>query len=399
VASDDTRRALGVAARAEASDAGVATTFLHQPEALGRFFARLHALEREGQGRVAIMQLGASHTAAHVFTDEGRRILSQRFGSAGRGFIAAGKASPRLERAGVSRALVGPWVVEDALTQRRSGVTWGLTGVRAVGAAGASVSVSFDEPLGKADDTARMQLYYLEQPTQPTPEVLVDGERLALEVPPPQRTAVRVIEFAAPGARHVVSVRNPGPGPLAVFGVSHELMKPGIVYDALGLPGSTASTLASYDQEALGEQVRARQPDLFVFFYGTNESGLSAPRVDEMRRSYPLLFATLRKAAPDADCLILAPTDRMSRKRGEPWREAESLAEVTAAMQQVALEQGCAFWHTGAAMGGKGAIERWRREKLALPDRVHLTTEGYQRLSGLAIGALLRAYDEWSGRP
>lgn len=383
-------------------DAGVAAPgYLVHPEVLARFFARLRALEKDGTGRVAIMQLGASHTAAHTFTDESRSLLAARFGSSGRGFIAAGQSSPRLERAGVWRSLFGHWSITDALKLRTSSLVWGLTGVRAEAAPGASMTMSFEEPLGTQADTARLQVYYLEEPGALPPEVIIDGVLVPLITGPPVQTAgVRVLEFAAPGQNHIVSVSNPGPGPMSFFGVSHELMKPGIVYDALGLPGSTASTLASYEQRALMQQVSARKPDLFVFFFGTNESGLSQSAVEEMTASYPLLFSTLRKAAPEADCLILAPTDRMRFKRdGKGWREAESIDEVTLAMEQIALEQGCAFWRTREVMGGKGSIEKWRKKKLAHSDHVHLTTEGYQKLSRTFIEELLGAYDGWVPPP
>lgn len=376
-------------------DAGVAAPrYLVHPEALTRFFSRLRTLETEGTGRVAITQLGASHTAAHAFTDEGRARLATRFGSAGRGFIAAGKPSPRLERAGVWRTLFGRWDITDALKLRTSSLIWGLTGVRAEAAAGASMTMSFEESLGSDTDTAKLQVYYLQEPGGPAPEVIIDGEHIVVPPQPVEQASVRVVEFVAPGHKHVVSVSNPGPAPMSFFGVAHELVKPGIVYDALGLPGSTAVTLASYEQKALADQVSARQPDLFVFFYGTNESGLTPSGVQEMKASYPLLFATMRKAAPGADCLILGPTDRMRWKKG--WKEAESIDEVIAAMEEVALEQGCAFWRTREAMGGKGSIERWRKKKLANADHVHLNTEGYQRLAGTLIDDLLGAYDGWS---
>ena len=385
----------------EVADAGVAAPhYLVYPEALSRFFARLRALEKEGTGRVAITQLGASHTAAHSFTDESRALLATRFGSAGRGFVAAGKSSTRLERAGVWRNLFGHWSISDALKLRASSLVWGLTGVRAEASAGASMTMSFEEPFGTAEDTALLQVYYLEEPGGAPPQVIIDNVLIPIVVEPATRTGVRVLEFVAPGPTHVISVSNPGPGPMSFFGISHELSKPGIVYDALGLPGSTSITLASYEQGALMEQVSARQPDLFVFFFGTNESGLAPSTVEEMKASYPLLFSTLRKAAPTADCLILAPTDRMRRKKdGKGWREAESLDAVTWAMEQVALEQGCAFWRTREVMGGKGSIERWRKQKLANDDHVHLTTEGYQRLSRSFIEEVLGAYDGWSPPP
>ncbi len=285
---------------AVASDGGSAAPpgYLTHGETLERFFSKLRLLETNKIGRVAIAQLGASHTAAQFFTDEMRRQLGARFGYAGRGFVAAGKASTRLEQAGVTRELTGDWKVTDALAVKTCGLTWGLTGVRAEAAPGASLEVSFDEPGADAGDTAKVQVYYLDPPSGGTPEVRIDGE--LIDVPLPVFDGgreVRVLELGAPGGKHDVKVSNPGPGPLSVFGVSHELMRPGIVYDAFGLPGSTASTLACYAQLPLAQQLEAREVDLFVLFYGTNESSLHSAGIEEMKRSYPQILATSRASS------------------------------------------------------------------------------------------------------
>lgn len=370
--------------------------FLLYADRLTRFFTQLRALERKKQGRVAVLQLGASHTAGHMFTDQSRALLAERFGGAGRGFVAAGSSSPRLEKAGVSRHLEGQWLVKDALKQKFSGATWGLTGVRADGAPGAKFTIAFDDRLGRPDDVARLQVYYLAQKDAPLPLISIDRQPARIVAPPVEATGPRVLEFAAQGPKHEIAVINPGPEVLSLFGVSQELLKPGIVYDAMGLPGSTATTLASYDQGALQYQLKARQPDLFVLFYGTNESAQKPERVEEMRDSYAQIFSTLRAASPNADCLILGPTDRMSLdRRTRRWREAEANSEVTAVMQAVALQYGCAFWQTRSAMGGPGSMELWRREKLGNRDHVHLTTEGYHRLAEAMVGDLLNAYDGW----
>lgn len=390
-------RAVGSAAhpapRAPATLPDTPETPLEELEALTGFFEKLKTLETQHTGRVAIAQLGASHTAAHFFTDEARRLLADRFGGAGRGFIAAGRSSPRLEPAGVKRELLGAWEVDDALEVRTSGLPWGLTGVRALAAPDAELRMSFNDPRGSEEDTAHLQLHYWQEPDAPPPEVIIDDVEVPLT---PGLPGPRVIDFAAPGASHEISVINPGPGALPVYGVSQELMRPGIVYDALGLPGATAAVFASFDQETLAVQLHARQPDLFVLFFGTNESALPSTHVEEMRAAYVQLFATLRRVNPDAACLVLAPTDRMEvRKR--VWHEASSINEVIAAMRDIARENGCAFWDTRAFMGGAGAIDVWRRHELAMRDHVHLTPAGYRKTADAFIGELLRDYDAWRG--
>lgn len=383
---------------APATDAGVELDqdYLTGAEGLTRFFTKLKALETSRSGRVAVMQLGASHTAANWFTDEARRILGTRFGSLGRGYLAAGKPLPRLEAAGIGRRLVGPWRVDDAMQQRISGFPWGLTGIRAEGGPGAQLVMTFEESPSSADATSRLQLYYWKGDNQPAPEVTIDGTVIPIVEYSGPDAGVRVLDFAAPGSRHEVIARNVSTENMAFFGMSHELMQPGIIYDSVGLFGSTASVFAEYDQVALAQQIAVRQPDLFVLFFGTNESRLSAPHIEQMRQSYPVIFRTLRTAAPDAACLILSPTDQVILRKGKRPKEPESINEVIAEMKLIAEQNGCAFWATRDFMGGRGSIVKWRKDLLANRDLVHLTPAGYRKLANAMMGDVLEAYDAWN---
>jgi len=369
---------------------------LQNPQALEPFFQWLLELERTRRGRVAIAQLGASHTAAQFFTDTVREALATRFGSAGRGYVAAGKASPRLVSSGAWRSVEPGWQVLDAVHNKAPHEAWGLSGARAVGRPGAGLVVGFDEKHGNGDDVARMQISLLEGPDAGAVEISIDGKEVA-RTAPGASSRVKVVEVAAPGRRHEVELTALGPGPTTVFGVTHERMAPGIVYDSLGLPGATSMTVAGYSQEALVEQLRAREVDLFVLFFGTNEASLPRARIDgEMRAAYATLFKTLNEASPQAACLIIAPTDRQSRRKGA-WHAPESMDLVSNQMEAIARDHGCAFWATRLVMGGPGSIDRWRRANptLANKDHVHLSALGYRHLADMFAFDLLSAYDAW----
>lgn len=369
---------------------------LESPEALAPLFAKLLALEGQKETRVGLLQLGASHTSSHMFTDAVRARLGERFGEAGRGFIAAGRASKRLEVSGTERNLAGAWEVLDAMKPGGSRA-FGLTGVRAEGPAGSSAEFSFCEECD-AKVGARLQVHFLAAPGMGQMEVRLDGERMAAFPEPGEAVKAagpHVIELRAPGARHVVTVTDLGPGPLALFGVAHELDRPGIVLDAVGLPGSTVFTLASYDQDFLAQELAARRPSTFFLFYGTNESAVRELDLREMRAKYATIFETLHKAAPGAACLLIGPTDRQGLGPKGEWLEAPSQRQVIPALREVARTHGCAFWSARAAMGGPGSIRRWleRDPPLANKDHIHLTPQGYDLLAGAFVEDLLAAYD------
>lgn len=377
-------------------------------KALARTFAKLGELaaRKDRAPRVSIVQLGASHTAAQVFTDAVRAELTGRFGAAGRGFVAAGRPSDRLARSGVRRELLGDWQVVDA-RDAPAGQPMGLTGIRAVGQPGARLRAVFgaDEPGG--DAPAQVSVFYLESPGMGRMSVRIDGavvaelsgpEEVVPASEPPDlpgpRGRARVVSFPARGTSHVIEVENLGGGPITVFGTAVDALNGGVGWDALGLPGSTAVLADGYEKAVLEEQLRARRADLYVLFFGTNESGDPALSEEELRRANASLLRTLRAASPEADCLVLGPTDRLERRPGGGWAEAPSTELVIRVLRETARAQGCAFWSARAAMGGPRAMARW--QQMTPPwgheDGIHLTTEGYQRLASALVDDLLEAY-------
>ncbi len=377
--------------------------FQHADKSLTTTLTRLLALEKGENTRLGILQMGASHTASHYFTDAMRTALAKRFGDAGRGFIAAGKESDRLKPAGVVRELTGEWTVEDALQATEPGQAWGLSGIRAVGAPGASLRIRFcDGCTAATTPPARLSLYWLDGPGSGQMEVKLDGNALPPEPPPPEPFAtptVRIRSFPVTGPAHEVEVLNQGGGPLTVLGAALDLEQPGVAYDAVGLPGSTASTLASMEPQALAAQLSSRKPQLLVFWYGTNESGQADLDAEKLRAEYGALIARLKKDAGGAECLLIGTTDRLQQRADGGWEEAPALARVVKTLPEVAREQGCAYWSARAAMGGDRGMRRWQRDGLGHTDGIHLTPEGYEKLAGLFLSDLLAAYETFKAHP
>jgi len=372
--------------------------------ALKGTFARLRALEeKKGTERLGLVQLGASHTSAHFFTDAVRGVLSKKFGDGGRGFIAAGKPSQRLAAARVSRELTGEWQVLDALQpESQAGEAWGLTGIRAVGAPGASLRIQFCEGCSPArSPEARLTLYWLDAPGAGKLDVKVDGVPVPAEEPPPATApTVRMRAFPVTGPAHSLEVTNTGDGPITVLGASLDFEQPGITFDSAGLPGSTAFTLSRYEPASLDAQLAARRPQLLVFWYGTNEAGVPDLDPETLRQEYVALVSRLR-ASTGAECLLMGPTDRLMQDANGRWTETSALGRVLTTLPAVAREAGCAYWSARAAMGGERSMLRWQRAEPALShaDGTHLTQLGYEKLAASFVKDLLAAYEAYKAAP
>lgn len=368
-------------------------------ERLDGFFRKLDDLK---SGRrvesVNVVQIGASHTAAHFFTDQARKRLGEVFGVAGRGFVAAGKPSKRLANAGVDRQMNGRWKVEDARDHVHGGA-FGLTGIRAEGMPGSSHVWQFG--IGEKDlgQEGVLTLHWLDgKDLHGQLSVKVDGNepediRMGQTDLP---HALKLHRIDVKGPTHSIQVTNASPdkAKLMLFGASLDLKVPGIRWDALGLPGATARLADTFDEEVFSQALADRHADLIVTFYGTNEAALDRLSGQEMAKHYRSVIRKFRAASPGADCLVIGPTDRLAPKKG-PQALAPGMALSNATAREVAWQEGCAFWSSRSAMGGVRSMKRWQEAGLGNRDGVHLTPKGYAVLADGLADALLQ---EWEAR-
>jgi hypothetical protein len=68
-----------------------------------------------------------------------------------------------------------------------------------------------------------------------------------------------------------VRLKTLGGGEVRLFGAVLERDGPGVVYDSLGVDGTRVKLLSRFDPLHWTEQLKARQVDLVVLHYGTNE--------------------------------------------------------------------------------------------------------------------------------
>jgi len=86
---------------------------------------------------------------------------------------------------------------------------------------------------------------------------------------------------------------------------------------------------------------------------------------------------------------VLGPTDAPLGEGSVP-----RVAEVAGALRGAASSLGCSFLSLQQLMGGEGSFARGMKakERLAQPDKLHLTPLGYQELGRVLSQQLLDAY-------
>jgi len=410
----------GVAPGQDGSSAAAASLLDAQPASLDALFAGLAAAERgdraDPAGRVLWLFFGDSHTAGDSLTSRLRGTLQGRFGDAGRGLVAAGKPPTRhYYQRDVHYGSKGSWKAAVG-GHKGDAEPFGLAGLRVFGQnKGAQLWVETCGDCPAGTKVAQFEILYYAAPDHGILRYRVDDQpwqqvrtrTAAIEPPHPARQVI-----ALPDGAHKLTLEHGGGGPLDLFGVVLERMRPGVIVDSLGVVGRRLGSLRSWDWSVIGEQLASRDPRLVVLQYGTNEADDPDLDLEAMARYFDDTIQRIRAAAPTAAVLILGPPDMATREGGKPcdkvkpdapvipeceWRTPHVLAEIISVQHAAAVRNHVAFFDTFAAMGGADHMHQWviAEPKVAYKDHVHLTDLGYQRWADALSSAVLAEYGHW----
>src|SRR5690606_19739048 len=164
-----------------------------------------------------------------------------------------------------------------------------------------------------------------------------------------------------------------------VFGLSLERDAPGVIVDAMGVPGARMRDRLPWRDAPLRAQLEALAPDLIVLAYGTNESDFSGRPIARYRAEVDEAVRRARETAPRASCLLIGPSDWPEGHAGA-LRPRARTEQVIAVQRAAAARHGCGFFDLMAWMGGPMSMPAWVGAGLALGDHVHFTDEGHRLL-------------------
>lgn len=381
--------AAGGSAPARADTPRLASSAAAQHAAeLQHFQAALDALEHgERSQSVRVLWLGDSHTASDFLTGALRARLVERYGSGGPGFLRLGVPVRHdlatFERSG--RFRIQPVSPATRLHQDDGVFGFGMRVTPLSDGARLGVRVAPQAVRGRAKftllyDTKLGGEFVMRLGSAQVSVRGADGGGLRVPGSPIMR---RSIEGDA-SAPFSVEVRRGRP---RFYGLFVDGSEPGVVVDTVGINGARVATALAWAEAPFAAEVAAREPDLVVVAYGTNEA-FDELRVSAYAAQLTELVRRLRRR-PNVDCLVLGPPDALAPS-GEP---APRVAEITRVYAATARALGCAFVSGQALMGGPGSFQRWQQEEpqLASADRIHLTPKGYRNLGGLVFDALFAA--------
>ena len=362
--------------------------------ALKSFYQKLSTV-KSNKSKVKIAHYGDSLIAGDYVTRTVRRLLQKTFGDAGHGFFLSGKGSRWYGRRWIELRSKGKWVIKRFSKAKKKGEEFGLGGVSFTSSAkGAWVRAKTTGiRLGSRVDF--IELYYLARPEGGSFTVNFAGERKEVNTTA-ENEHVKLLKLKAPkSGKWSAKVTINGDGQVTLYGFTFERNQGGIVYDSLGLEGARAKLLLKLTTDEWVKQIRKRNPDLYILHYGTNESVNAKMSMDKYKQGLKQVIKRFKFALPQSACLLVSPMDRGEKdEENGDIKSMRIVSRIVEAQREVSALEGCAFWSTYDAMGGRGSMARWYNAspKLASGDLTHPTSSGANRIGAMFFAALMDAY-------
>lgn len=362
---------------------------------LARFYRALEDLRggQDADGKVRVLAYGGSHTDADVYTQYLRTYLQERFGDGGHGFVHVAKPWRWYRHVDYRVEGAKHWLTEHA--QRRKGRMDGLYGLLGCSLA-ASSKHAFGKVIPRGDSVGgEHEIYFLRQPKGGSFKVLADGKPIATVKTKADELGPGYHRFVLPDGPHEVEIKLEGNGEVRLFGMTIERESPGVVVDTLGITGTRAANMLTWDQKIWADNVAHRDPDLVMLFYGTNEAMDEDQPIGAYEDDLRAVLGRIQEAAPDASCLIMGPGDFPRKGPDGTWVNRQRVDALIDVQRRVAAEVGCGFWDTKAFMGGELSMPLWvaAQPPMAKPDHIHFTVRGYVRIGMALVDAMMVGFD------
>ena len=188
-------------------------------DALSAFHAALNRAET-GQGQARIAFFGASHTAADLWSGHVRRLLQQRFGDAGHGYMMPVRWHGGFRHQDVNMSSSKGWKVHRH--KRLDPVPVGDYGFGGVAVSSddpkqwIEVATCVDNPQGKRAD--RLEIWYRAGPRGGTIRLRLDNRSIELDTRS-KRTQLRFARYDLVDGGHSLRIEPGGDGEVYLYGV------------------------------------------------------------------------------------------------------------------------------------------------------------------------------------
>lgn len=344
--------------------------------------ARLRAAFASGAVRCAM--IGDSYIEGDILSGSIRRLLQDRFGGEGVGYVPMTSAVAGFRR--TVRISSEGFTAHDIRNDRLDSLHT-LPGEYFKASAGAKVSFKGEKNGAHTAQWSRSRILF----TAPASGVIststdgatwTDHEVMASEQPQC---------IAVDGTTSRFDVRCDVPG-LVVFGAWLD-SPAGVSYDCMSLRGYSGISHRSMSIATARAMAQWVDYDLIVVEYGMNALSSQQTEYSTYGNIMKRVLLRIKAAYPGAAVVMLGVGDR-GQKQGTEVASLPTATAIVEAQRKAAKEAGVIFWDMREAMGGENSVVNWRERGLVNADYIHLNHKGGEEMGRIFVESLMRAVDE-----
>ena len=174
----------------------------------------------------------------------------------------------------------------------------------------------------------------------------------------------------------------------------------GIALDNFSMRGASGLNVRSIPAKMLRRFYQLRPYDLVILQYGLNVATQRGSNYDNYIRGMQTTIEHLKEYYPEAGILVVSVADRDYKTDEGEIRTMPGIRNLVRYQQQLAADEGVAFWNMFEAMGGNESMKKLvdARPSMANYDYTHINGRGGKYLAGLLFDALVYGKEQYDRR-
>lgn len=174
----------------------------------------------------------------------------------------------------------------------------------------------------------------------------------------------------------------------------------GIIVDNFSTRGSSGIQLKGIPMSVLCSYNRMRPYDLIVLQYGLNVASDEVTNYSYYKETMNTVVRRLKTAFPNTSILIVGVGDRDEKTETGELRTMRGVKNLIRYQQALAAESHVAFWNLFDAMGGEGSMAEMVHSKpsMANYDYTHINSRGGRHLAKILYDVLLYGKEQYEKR-
>jgi len=353
----------------------------------------LEALKNSGSSVVRIAHIGDSIIEGDYVTAEFRRILQQKFGGKGVGFLSVTSMDTKF-RLTSNHRFSDDWQTFSLFGKKSKKYSYSLNGEVFIPSEGSTASYELRKDYKSSSEFSVAKILFSGSGKSKVTITINDKNKEDINLTEASgiTEAVKNLDKSAVKAEFKFKPSES----LTVTGISLE-SNSGIIIDNYPYRGNTGAALSELSENSLKELNKLQNYKLIVLQFGLNAVAMKKSDYSDFKKKFSEGIKLLKKSFPETSIIMMGVSDK-SAKKGSAFVTDPVIKDLIDMQKEISKETNIAFWNTFEAMGGQNSMVKWVKNKPAYAhsDFTHFNKTGADKIGEMLAKTLIEKYAEYT---